>query len=302
MIQDWERFSIQSLAEGRGDERGRLFLSSSGQVNLDRVRILHAGIDTVKQTYTGLPCQAEFDRLREAYVQGSGATIHLGGHDWLVGAVGIDSGYRYKLQNNDLGAIVLFRSRHHKIDAIAPHLKIELSPHLIHEQGAEGSQRFMDNIAKHLLAKLEHQSCAVHLALDVQGWRPGRDFLQRFTSRSRTIYTADGIDRANLDQGSIAVGYGDLETITFGRPSSLQFTTYNKTKEAATRDKLDFWRGIWNSAPGDDPTESPYDPDQDVQRLEARFHQSVLSDYARGIPCDVDTGECLDSSHGFKRG
>ncbi|OLO02615.1 hypothetical protein BTW07_18795, partial [Salinicola socius] len=30
-------------------------------------------------------------------------------------------------------------------------------------------------------------------------------------------------------------------------------------------------------------------------------HQSVLREFAQGVPCNVDTGECLDMEHGFKR-
>ncbi|MFC0267938.1 hypothetical protein [Kushneria aurantia] len=300
-MSDWDRYSISSLASGEADPLGNLFLSPAGQVDLSNIRILHAGIDTIRQTYSGVPCRYEFDRLREAYQSGEGAIVNLAGSDFIVGAVGQDSGYRYKLQNNDLGVIVLFRSRHAKLDTFGSHVKIELSPHFIYEHGANGCQTYMDTLACHLLARLEHQSCAVHLAIDVQGWTPPRDFLDRFTTRSRHIYTADGINRMELDQGTIATGYGDRETVTFGRAASLQLTTYNKSKQALATDKLDFWQGIWSTAAGDDPCTALYDPDQPVQRIECRFHQSVLADYARGEPHNPDTGECPDPHKGFAR-
>lgn len=295
-LQDWERYSVDSLAEGESDDSGRLFLGSDGLRNLSGVQLLHAGVDTVRQMYTGLPKQQYFEWLIEAYRQGVGTIVDFLGYQWVIGAVSQDSGFKYRLQNNELGVIILFRSRHAKVESIGTHVKIELSPHFILSRGCEGAQSFMDMISTTLLTSVEPDSCAVHLSLDIQGWKPGKDFLGRFVSRSRTIYKADGIDRIGMDQGSIAVSYGDTETVTLGKVNSLQFTTYNKTRQAMATDKLDFWRSVWDAS-----TTGTYDPDQDVQRIECRFHQSVLSDFARGIPCDVDSGECLDSTHNFRR-
>ncbi len=297
----WERYSVESLARGEQDPWGKLFISHKGQVHLDRVRLLNAGVDTVRQLYRGLPCLPQFDKIIGVYQEGRGATIELFGHTWAVGAGASGSGFRYRLQNNDLGVIVFFQARHVKADQVGTHVKIELSPHYIQEREPAACQKFMDLIACCLLEHVEHIGCAVHLALDVQGWEPPRDFMDRFVTRSKKITRIDGIDSLSFDHGNIATTYGRCETLMFGTAGALQCAIYNKTREAHHRDKLHFWEGIWSQAAGDDPLDRPYDPDQDVWRIEMRFHQSVLAEFARGIPCNVDTGEVLDDAHGFHR-
>ena len=297
----WERYSIESLIEDREDPRGRLFLSPKGQRNLSNIKLLHSGVDTVRQLYAGKPCMHLFDRIIETYRDGRGATIDLFGTTWIVGAGNTNSGFRYRLQNNELGVIVLFYARHTKAEDIGTHLKIELSPHFIHERSTADIQTYLDSIAKELLAHVEPMGCAVHLALDVQGWKPPKDFMDRFVTRSKKVTKIDGIDDFSFNHGTIATTYGNAETFMFGTASALQCCIYNKTKEAHARDKIHFWESIWNTASSDDPTVSDYDPDRDVWRIEMRFHQSVLREFAQGVPCNVDTGECLDMEHGFKR-
>ncbi|WP_251978752.1 hypothetical protein [Salinicola avicenniae] len=297
----WERYSIESLIEDREDPKGRLFLSPKGQKQLGHIKLLHAGVDTVRQLYAGKPCMDLFDQIIETYREGRGATINLFGSTWIVGAGNTNSGFRYRLQNNDLGVIVLFYARHVKVDNIGTHLKIELSPHFIQEHSTADLQAYLDDIAKRMLAYIEPMGCAVHLALDVQGWKPPKDFMERFVTRSKKVTKISGIDDFTFKHGSIATTYGNDETFMFGTASALQCCIYNKTKEAHARDKIHFWESVWNKASDDDPTVSDYNPDKEVWRIEMRFHQSVLREFAQGIPCNVDTGEALDMDHGFKR-
>ncbi|WP_340146987.1 hypothetical protein [Halomonas sp. PA16-9] len=158
----------------------------------------------------------------------------------------------------------------------------------------------MYNIAAHMLAYVEPVGCAIHLALDVQGWEPPKDFMQRFVTRSKKIMRIDGIEELEFAHNTIATTYGRGETYMFGTAGALQCSIYNKTLEAKHRDKMHFWEGIWKHAVNDDLS-SAYDPEKTVWRIELRFHQSVLREYAQGIPCNVDTGEVLDASHGFNR-
>ncbi|XKE45841.1 hypothetical protein LG302_01525 [Halomonas organivorans] len=296
----WERYSIESLADGQQDPAGRIFMSPKGQRELYDVHLLHAGVDTVRQLYRGLPSLPQFDKIIRVYQEGRGSTIEIFGHTWAVGAGAAGSGFRYRLQNNDLGVIVFFQARHVKTENVGTHVKIELSPHYLHERDPAECQRFMDLIAHGLLEQVEHAGCAVHLALDVQGWEPPKDFMDRFVTRSKKVMKIDGIDSMSFDHGNIATTYGRAETLMFGTAGALQCAIYNKTKEAHHRDKLHFWQGIWSNATGDDLAQV-YDPERDVWRIEMRFHQSVLAEYARGIPCNVDTGEVLDDTHGFHR-
>ncbi|MFD2199386.1 hypothetical protein ACFSM3_16120 [Halomonas beimenensis] len=296
----WDRYSRESLETGERDPLGNLFISARGQVNMDQVKLLHAGVDTVRQLYRGLPYLPQFDKIIGVYQEGRGATIDLFGHTWAVGAGAAGSGFRYRLQNNDLGVIVFFQARHVKTENVGTHVKIELSPHYLHERSPEDCQKLMDMIACCLLEHVEHAGCAVHLALDVQGWEPPKDFMDRFVTRSKKVMKIDGIDSLSFDHGNIATTYGRAETLMFGTAGALQCAIYNKTKEAHHRDKLHFWQGVWANATNDDLAQV-YDPERDVWRIEMRFHQSVLAEFARGIPCNVDTGEVLDDAHGFHR-
>lgn len=299
-MERWERYSRESLAMGQQDATGSLFISPKGQLNLDGVKLLHAGVDTVRQLYRGLPYLPQFDKIISVYQEGRGAMIDLWGHTWAIGAGASGSGFRYRLQNNDLGVIVFFQARHVKTDNVGTHVKIELSPHYLHERSPGDAQKFMDLIACGLLDHVESAGCAVHLALDVQGWEPARDFMDRFVTRSKKVMKIDGINTMTFDHGNIATSYGRTETLMFGTAGALQCAIYNKTKEAHHRDKLHFWEGIWANAT-DDSLAQVYDPERDVWRIEMRFHQSVLAEFARGIPCNVDTGEVLDEAHGFQR-
>ncbi|QJQ96259.1 MULTISPECIES: hypothetical protein [Halomonadaceae] len=295
----WERYSMQSLARGERDARGPIFISAKGQRELHGIRLLNAGVDTVRQLYIGMPCMSLFDQIIETYNQGKGATIALFDTTWIVAPGSSSSGFRYRLQNNDLGVIVLFYARHQKVDTLGTHLKIELSPHFIQERSPKQCQEYLDTIAKHLLANIEPAGCAVHLALDVQGWSPPSDFMERFVTRSKRVVRMNAIDSLEITSGEVAAQYGYGQSYLFGTAGALQCAIYNKTREAHRRDKLHFWQGIWQQASGDEPFTSAYDPEQDVWRIEMRFHQSVLREFAQGIPCNVDTGEVIDTSHGF---
>ncbi|GAB2782126.1 hypothetical protein GCM10027040_05210 [Halomonas shantousis] len=297
----WERYSLESLTKGEQDEFGRLFISPKGQRELSRINLLHAGIDTIRQLYRGQPIMSLFECIISTYHEGRGATLRLFDTLWAVGAGATGSGFRYRLQNNELGVIIFLGARHAKLDGIGTHVKIELSPHFIHERGSEETQRFLDCIAAQLLDECEPIGCAIHLALDVQGWEPPKDFMERFVTRSKKVMRIDGIDDMEFDLSSIAATYGRGETMMFGKAGALQACIYNKTKQAHAVDKIHFWEGIWQEAADDEPLSSAYDPDLDVWRIEMRFHQSVLREFAQGVPCNPDTGEELDMNHGFKR-
>ncbi len=296
----WERYSQDSLIKGEQDARGSLFISQKGQKQLGDIKLLNAGVDTVRQLYQGKPCLYQFDEIIRVYNEGKGATMRLFDVNWAVCAGSSGSGFRYRLQNNELGVIVFFQARHTKVENIGTHLKIELSPHFIQERSPQECQDFMYNIAAHMLAYVEPIGCAIHLALDVQGWEPPKDFMDRFVCRSKRVSRINAVDSLEFNANEIAVQYGYGQSMLFGTAGALQCAIYNKTREAHHRDKLHLWQGFWSNAVNDDLSQA-YDPDQDVWRIELRFHQSVLREFAQGIPCNVDTGEVLDASHGFNR-
>lgn len=154
----------------------------------------------------------------------------------------------------------------------------------IQEREPQACQDFMYNIAAHMLAHVEPAGCAIHLALDLQGWQPPRDFMDRFVTRSKRVTKLNGVSDFEITTGEIAAQYAYGQSYLFGTAGALQCALYNKTRQAHSRDKLHFWEGIWKQATGDDPLDEPYDPDQDVWRIEMRFHQFVLREYAQGTP------------------
>ncbi|MGV8301806.1 hypothetical protein ACV34B_32595, partial [Pseudomonas aeruginosa] len=55
--------------------------------------------------------------------------VEFAGYDWSKGRIGRDSGYQYRLQNAEVGLILLIKNHNIKGDTIGSHRKIEVSPH-----------------------------------------------------------------------------------------------------------------------------------------------------------------------------
>src|SRR5690606_29296272 len=162
-----------------------------------------------------------------------------------------------------------------------PHLKIEVSPHLIEENSPGQLQAIMNDLAELVLDGMEFNQSAVHIALDVQGWQPPADFVARMHCRSRTVRQFDTIE--TIDFAHLAVTYGRGKTFMFGSPSSVQLCIYNKTAQAKATDKLDFWESVWRKT--DNPFEGAshnYDDSKPVWRIELRYHHSVVQQFAEG--------------------
>ena len=91
----------------REDANGRLFVDPGNAriVDLSKVRLLHCGVDTVRQLYRGL-LRPELLSLFDK----PGAIVDFAGERWHAGRVSKDSGYQYKLQNADLGFVLLIKN------------------------------------------------------------------------------------------------------------------------------------------------------------------------------------------------
>src|SRR3990167_5874712 len=94
-------------------ETGRVFFDQKTAkiTDLTKVRLLRCGVDTVRQLYKGLirpEIMALFDN--------PGTLVDFAGQRWHSGRVGRDSGYQYKLQNADLGIILLVKNFNAKLD------------------------------------------------------------------------------------------------------------------------------------------------------------------------------------------
>lgn len=87
-VKQWERYSVESLARNEQLAGGRLFMSEFGLADLSRIRLLHAGLDTVKQLYSGKLRQSVLEEVERVYNDGFGECMELGGHLWLIGSGG----------------------------------------------------------------------------------------------------------------------------------------------------------------------------------------------------------------------
>ena len=256
--------------------------------DLSKVRLLRCGVDTVRQLYRGM-IRPEIMALFET----PGVMVDFAGQRWHSGRVGRDSGYQYKLQNADLGIILLVKNFNAKLDSVGPHLKIEVSPHAIDALSPERLQVHLDHYADAVLTHLELNQCAVHLALDLQGWTPPADLVARMHCKARTHRDISGINEVHWATKSSVYGRG--ETSMFGSAGGVQLAIYKKTEQARATDKLDYWESVWKRRDSfDEGDPDNYDPTQDVWRVELRYHHSIIQQFASGS-IDVKTGDAIDT-------
>ena len=270
---------------------GRLFFDSMTAriTDLSNVRILACSVDTVRQLYRGL-IRPEIMSLFEK----PGTIVDFAGQRWHSGRVSKDSGYQYKLQNADLGIILLVKNFNAKIENIGPHLKIEVSPHAIDQYCPERLQESLDYYADHVLTNIERNQCAVHLALDLQGWQPPADLVARMHCRSRAARDISGIKEIQWTLESATYGKG--QSYLFGSAGGVQLGIYNKTEQARAIDKLDYWENVWRRRDSfDEAAPDNYDPEQDVWRVELRYHHSVIQQFASGS-FDLHSGETIETN------
>ena len=278
----WDRYSLASLAENKQDSRGRLFLSNLGQQNLGAVTLLHEGVDTIRQLYHGLLKPDVLDELKASWELGPGSggrgrLVNLLGREWLLGSGG-KSGYRYRLQDNNLGLILFIHSRYAVETVPDSHLKIELSPHFIDERKTGSIQGYMNNLAACLLVDPRPTGCAVHICVDVQGWQPPKGFADLLVTRSKRRVDHRGISEAEFSMSELATVYGASQSYLFGLASGLQFSLYRKDLQVKAIDKLHFWQSVWERRT-DEYFKPLYDPEKPVWRFEFRFHHSVINEF-----------------------
>lgn len=277
---------------GEPDHRGRLFVdpSTAAITDLSGVRLLSCAVDTVRQHYHGRPSAAVVE-LFGGQLPASGL-VQLGGFTWHAGRVGRDSGYQWKLQNADLGVIALVKNHSVKVDTVGPHLKIEVSPHAIRPRLPSELQSLLDELAGVLLDDCTPNQCAVHIALDLQGWTPPADLVARMHCRSRHVRVFSGVERIEYDESAAVYGRG--KSFLFGSAGGLQLAIYDKTSQALATDKLDYWRSEWSRCDNPLDAEDPlnYQPALPVWRVELRFHHSVVDQFAQGS-ADIRTGAVI---------
>jgi len=168
-----------------------------------------------------------------------------------------------------------------------------VSPHAIDALSPRRLQERLDHYAAHVLSNLEANQCAIHLALDLQGWTPPSDLVARMHCRARTQMDVSGIQQVIWDTKSSTYGRG--ETSMFGSASGVQLCIYNKTEQARATDKLDYWESVWRRRDSfDEGDPDNYDRDADVWRIELRYHHSIIQQFASGS-VDLHSGAIIDT-------
>lgn len=270
---------------------GRHFFDShlAKFTDLTGVRLLRCGVDTVRQHYLGL--------LRPELLSLFGdkpGMVDFEGYRFHASRVGRDSGYQFKLQNADLGLILLIKNFNRKVDSIGPHLKIEVSPHAIDAHEPDRLQAVMDRFAHACMSSVEPNQCAVHLALDFQGWTPPSDIVARLHCKATAQRRFDGIN--SFEWADKSATYGRGQSYMFGSAGACQLALYNKTLQAKAIDKLDWWESVWRR--GDNPFDADdtanYDPEQPVWRCELRYHHSVVNQFAQGSS-SLESGQLIET-------
>ncbi len=270
--------------------------------DLSEMRFLHAGIDTIRQLYI---CNLKLDVLAlidEHLKQDDTNIITLGGHQWKFSTSGKASGYQYNFKNLELGFVVLMKHFYTQSDSRGPHIKIEVSPHVIITLGLEKLTKKLREIGSIFAKTLEASGVAVHMAVDMKGLDQTHvldGFEENLHTRSRRSFKVNGISDASFSTAEAAFIYGRSETFLFGKSSGLQLCLYNKTLEANKSGKLNFWESIWSLTPkletNNDATffstgvlEDEYNDGTDgtepdtVHRLEFRIHHSVIKQFETG--------------------
>ena len=288
MISYSDRMSLDSLENGSNDENGRLFFNNAGLTDLTNVNIVGNFVDTVRQLYYGTPEPELLIHLETLCKARENITNSILSGVWHLSHMGKASRYRFKVQNNDIGIVILYGSYFTRVEDDGQHLKIELSPKYIASNSPEEIQTYLDIIADYFLKTYQAKGCTVHLACDVQGWEPPKDFIENFTTYSRTIKSYDGLASLDLsDLNMSAATYGGKSAIknyTIGRASALQFCIYDKTVEMKMSDKVDFYHQEWGTF-----SMGTYVPLEPVKRIEARIHHKIMREIGTGMEKDLES-------------
>jgi len=286
----WQRHSIASLSEGdKGDPQGNLFFSPLGQWNADTLQVLHHGVDTIRQLYSGLLRPDVYASIKALFDVGHGQMIDFAGNRWLVGS-GKRGGYRYMLQNADYGVVVLLGSSYVEEGLNGSQLKIQLSPHFILERSVDDVQACLNTLADLFMTQAQPCGVAVHLACDMHGLDVPLDLDSRLTTKARASRRSGASYLEFEGFGDVVQIFGRGQSFLFGGPTGLQFAVYRKDVQAEETDKLHFWRAKWETATSEHTfPETCYSSKLAVWRVEARFHHTVVQEFAYGSGLELNS-------------
>ncbi len=270
---DNERCKIEGFSKFFTDHAGDVFYTSQWNV-------VHAGVDTVRQLYSGLLIPEVYQQIEKAYDDGFGLTVKLYGFEFIVSSGG-KSGYRYILKNQNIGLVLMVGSQYAEPQYNGHHLKIQTSPIFTLSRDLEDVQETLDDFAHAVLTQVIHTGVAVHICADVQGWIPPANLDSLLTTKARRVSRHTGPSQINYEFSEVSVVYGRAQSFTFGNAGSLQFNLYNKTQAAKDKQEMEIWLPVWTQ-------NEQFDDTKPVFRFEVRFHQSQIQQFANGSGFQAD--------------
>lgn len=274
---------------------GRVFYNSKDSFDLSGVRVLHTGVDTVKQLYNCLLRSDVLCFISDHYDMKPGTSISLGGVDWKITRSSKQSGYQWILKNLDVGFVVLLKSFYADENLNASHIKIEVTPQTIYsEYTPDNLTSVLNRVAALFATQIKPNGIAAHIAVDLKGFDVPQDFEQRLVAKAKRQYRVNNISNVQISLNETAAVYGNGQTYTFGSAGALQLCIYEKDQEVIKSDKLDFWEDVWGKVPSVNDSSLPeYQHGDSVRRIEARFHHSIIREFCHGSK-NTKTGELLE--------
>lgn len=261
----------------------RYFRNQDHAFDLSNIRFLHTGVDTVKELFNCLLKPEMLLRIHEFYENNSQPIIIIGEYSFLISKSSKASGFQWILRNNDLGFVVLLKSFFVDAGENGTQIKIEGSPHVINRMTPKQYSNLTKEIAGLFATQIKPIGCAVHLCVDVKGWKPSNTFEYDLVTRSKRRMGFAGISNVSFDMAECAAIYGNRQTYTFGSASGVQLCVYDKVTEAIKTDKIDYWVEQWEQIPSvHDILEKEYQDGDQVTRIEGRIHHSVIAQFCNG--------------------
>ncbi len=276
-VKTWER--NQQVFFNKGNVKRGEYV----EIDCSDFRVVHAGVDTFKQLLRGTCNVGVLSLIAMHYENMPNVPICFGDYEFKLSKSSSVAGFQWLLKNIDKGVIVLFKSFYEEMDVLGTHLKIEYSPHLLANSDPADIDRITVDIANMFMNEYQFSDVAVHIACDFKGYEIPDNLEKNLRTRAKRNFTYSGLESVEFDLKQAVARYGANESYTFGSPGSIQMCIYDKTKEADKRDKLQFWVEKWKQTPSvEDCFESEYKDGDQIVRLEARFHHSVIRQFTKG--------------------
>lgn len=262
---------------------GDRFYNSQDSFSLSGMKFLHAGIDTIKQLFTGFLKLDVIHALSTHSYDVNCSTVNFGGIDWKYSSSSKKTGYQFVLKNLDLGFVVLLKSFFEEEDKLGSHLKIEVTPQAIFESTPIELRNQLRDIASIFLSSHTENSIAFHACVDIKNLELPDDFEANLVTKARRQFRYNSISNAQYSLNETSVVYGNGQSYTFGSASSVQMTIYDKVAESLKSDKITFWESVWSQIPSVNDFSVPeYQQGDNVHRLELRFHHSIVREFCNG--------------------